>query len=241
MKPRIGLTTFSQIVKPYISLNKDYTNSVGLANGVPLLLPILDVGFDPVGMLSGVDALILTGGGDVDPKFFNQTPHEKLGSVDFTRDVQELALFNLAIEIGMPVLGICRGVQLMNIAMGGDLHQDIPSCVLGASDHSGRGMDMNVLSHMVSIKGGSMLAEIFNSTSLMTNSFHHQAVDKLGNNMVATAWSEDTIIEAIEYTGSSFALGVQWHPESLTKEHLVFRTLFSRLILEAEQFRMKRV
>lgn len=162
--------------------------------------------------LDDLDGLLLSGGGDIDPRLYGQARHEKLGPVDRDRDCFELCLARRAVEQGVPVLGICRGAQVLGVALGGELVQDIPSLVGGSVVHSA-GKDG--ARHWVRVESDSQLGEIMGARRVCVNSFHHQANGRLGPGVRATAWSEDRVIEAIEADGAAFALGVQWHPERM--------------------------
>lgn len=173
-------------------------------------------GADPASALSAVDGLLLPGGGDIDPALFGQRPHPMLGQVSAARDAVELPLARQAMSGGLPVLGICRGIQVLAVAAGGSLWQDIPSAFPDADPHIRREadgtIDRRALLHQVRAEG--LLAEIHGRTGCRVNSVHHQAVSDPGD-LIATAWSGDGLVEGIEGRGEGFVLGVQWHPEEL--------------------------
>lgn len=182
---------------------------------------------------------MLSGGGDVDPRQFGQSPHPELGNVDEERDLFELALYHAAKLKGIPILGICRGIQVINIAEGGSLHQHLPA-LSGMQQHSQRNKDGTPV-HAVRLEPNSTLAKHYGELSIRASSYHHQAIDKLGAELKATAWTEDGVIEAVEGTGDNFVLGVQWHPEmsfARYPEHLApFRALIEKIGLEPMQRR----
>ena len=160
-------------------------------------------------------ALVLTGGEDVDPSNYRAAPSPQLGVIDHMRDRFELALFHQARRRQMPVLGICRGLQLINVAMGGTLWQDLPTERPGAIDHA-PAIGRSERCHPVRIAAGSRAAQALGTTRLEANSIHHQAIREIAPGLAATAWSDDGVIEAVETTDDShWILAVQWHPEEL--------------------------
>ena len=167
-------------------------------------------------MLDGMQGLVLTGGEDVDPVHYRETPHPKLGDVHARRDEFELALARAAYARRLPTLAICRGIQVINVALGGSLIQDIPSEWANPLDHdSGGARDERV--HAVTVVAGSALAEALGARTLTVNSFHHQAVKDVREPFRVVATAPDGIVEGIESTDAAWwMLGVQWHPEELT-------------------------
>jgi gamma-glutamyl-gamma-aminobutyrate hydrolase PuuD len=185
-----------------------YLDKVLAAGGIPVVLPAV-AGISDV--LPRLDGLLLVGGGDVDPVRYGALPHAKTGRVFPARDVAELALLRGALQLGLPILGICRGLQLLNVALGGTLHQHVPD-VVGHGGHSGG--EGTFARHDVHLRAGSGLARTLNRTTLHVPSLHHQAIDRLGAGLTASAWSDDGLIEAAELDGRPFTVGVQWHPEA---------------------------
>lgn len=173
------------------------------------------------------DGLLLPGGEDVDPEYYGQTPTEKCGEIVKARDHTEMKMLEAFLSTGKPILGICRGVQLMNVYFGGTLHQDIQdiaSCKHDDYPHKDLG------NHMVTLADGSKLAQIMRQRVLRVNSLHHQAVDQVAPGLIAAAVSEDGITEAVEYPAHRFCIGVQWHPEhmsGLSKRH---RRIFNSFV-----------
>jgi gamma-glutamyl-gamma-aminobutyrate hydrolase PuuD len=175
---------------------------------------------DPASVLPRLDALVLTGGGDLDPSAYGAEPHERTGFVRGFRDDAELALVRAALSGGVPFLGICRGVQVLNVALGGTLHQHVPE-VVGDDRHcSGPGLYNRF---PVTVAPSSRLAKALGEETVTVSHYHHQAVDRLGAGLTASAWSADGVIEAVEAVeamdaigagGHPFAVGVQWHPEA---------------------------
>jgi putative glutamine amidotransferase len=190
----------------------NYSQAVAAEGGLPVMAANLDPAVAEA-LVERVDGLLLTGGGDVDPARYGHQPHPRLGRVDPERDAFELAAYRAARARRLPVLAICRGPQLVNVAHGGTLHQHLParaeSIQHDQADISGRPL------HPVAIAPGSALARALGASALSVNTFHHQAIDALGEGLVAVAHSADGVIEAIEGADPSggWLLGVQWHPE----------------------------
>ena len=188
----------------------NYNEAVAQLGGLPLmvgnLLPELAGEY-----LEGADGLLLTGGVDVDPSFYGEEPQPMLGLVDLPRDHFEMALYRAARARGVPVLGVCRGHQLLNVAAGGTLVQHLPA--LGNTVQHEQMEIGGVPSHGVMLEADSSLAQAFHAERVRTNSYHHQAVDKVGKGLRIVGRSADGVVEAVEQTEGSFVLGVQWHPE----------------------------
>ncbi|MEO4053310.1 gamma-glutamyl-gamma-aminobutyrate hydrolase family protein [Solibacillus sp. CAU 1738] len=210
MKPIIGLTMHTGDNK--LEINNTYINSVELAGGIPLCIPHI-AGNDIEPILNRIDGLILIGGHDVDPILFGQEPHRKLGAFHTHRDTSDLDLFHAAFKKNMPILAICRGHQVLNVAFGGTLIQDIDSQWEQPIAHIQSSIRHEV-THSVNITGEKLLS-IFGSSSIRTNSFHHQAIDQLGEGLISAGLASDGINEAIEHPEHPFCIGVQWHPEAL--------------------------
>lgn len=230
MKPIIGVTTFLSDASKYSTVNRNYVDSVYAAGGLPVTIPIVEGEADYEAYLDMVDGLLFTGGNDIAPYYYGENPVRQLHSMSSIRDEYELSLFRGAYEKKMPIFGICRGIQLINVAREGSLYQDIYSQCPGTLGHSPEHTAADELYHSVQIQKGSKLYEIFGEERIFTNSFHHQAVKALGKNLVATAYSEDGIVEAVESTEERFRLGVQWHPEAMTKRHPKFTGLFQAFV-----------
>jgi putative glutamine amidotransferase len=220
VQPVIGLSSYAEptswaawhMQAALLPLN--YAEQVTAAGGVPVLLPPVPGIAAATGRLDG---LILTGGGDIDPAAYGAAPHPRTGRVSVERDRAELDLLAAALAAGLPVLGICRGLQLLNVAQGGTLHQHLAD--LGpATDPAHIPQPGAFGSHPVRVAAGSRLAGILGSDRpLAVPVAHHQAIDRLGAGLTATAWAADGIIEAVELAGGDhhpFVLAVQWHPEA---------------------------
>lgn len=217
-RPLIGLTTYLEQAQTGVwdvqaaFLPKVYFEAVTKAGGIAILLPPQSVDATIAAqVLSGLDGLIITGGKDVDPARYGQERHPETDEPRKDRDAWEDALLTAAIDSELPFLGICRGAQLLNVALGGTLHQHIPD-VLGTTRYNlGSG---NFGENEVEIEASSRLAKTLRGTeSLHVKSYHHQAIDELAEGLVITARSDDGTIQAVELEGVPFGVAVQWHPE----------------------------
>src|SRR4051812_21097596 len=188
--------------------------------------------------LDGVDGLMLTGGEALDPAWYGADPSPLLSPPSRERDLFELALFAVARQRGLPILGICRGIQLINVGLGGTLIQDLPTERPGPVDHRPEG-PRDLRSHRVRLAPGSRAAEALGSASVTVKSSHHQAIKDLAPGLRPTGWTDDQLIEAVESSGETpWLLAVQWHPEEMHRERQApERGLFSALVQEAGQAR----
>jgi putative glutamine amidotransferase len=228
MRPLIGLTT-SEIRHPgpgehiphadaareEVVLGKGYFNALAGAGAAPVVMPPLDPGLAP-SYVAGLAGVCVSGGPDVDPSMYGAEPHPLLGATEPDVDRFEVAVVREAERLGMPLFAICRGAQVLNVARGGDLIQDLPSEVGEVVQHRrGKPGDPGVW-HEVTIEPDSLLARsLGRSGRLDVNSFHHQAPQRLGEGLRAVAHAPDGVIEAVELPGADFELGVQWHPEAI--------------------------
>ena len=215
--PFVVVTSTTEIIRglPRVRVNVAYTSALVSAGLVPMVLPPMDAHL-AVASLADIAGLVLTGGEDIDPAHFGQTPHPATGAPHDIRDKYELALARAASERRIPTLAICRGAQVVNVALGGSLIQDLPSQAPNTIDHAPAGKRGERVHH-VTIERDSLLAEVVHATSMRTNSSHHQAIDRLADTLRVTARSDDGTVEAIESTDPLWwMLGVQWHPEELT-------------------------
>lgn len=199
---------------------RSYATAVQAAGAVALLLPPDSAeGEGPDLVLDLVDALLLAGGSDLDPGIYGAAPHPETKGSRPDRDAFEIALTRRALERGMPVLGVCRGMHLLNVALGGDLHQHLPDRV-GHSDH--RHTPGTFGDHEVRLEPSSLAARASGGARVEVKSHHHQGLDRVGEGLAACGWSaSDDVIEAIELPGHPFALGVLWHPEEDTRSPLI--------------------
>jgi putative glutamine amidotransferase len=215
-------------------VNAAYLRAVLAAGGVPLILsPLMGAAF-AARALDGVDGLVLTGGEDMDPAWYGAEPSATLSPPSRERDLFELALFAAARQRELPILGICRGIQLINVALGGSLYQDIPTERPGAVEHRPEGA-RDARSHRIRLEPDSRAAQALGGTAFTVNSSHHQAIRELAPRLLATGWSEDDLIEAAETRdGTPWLLAVQWHPEEMHAEpRAPERGLFAALVREA--------
>jgi len=207
------------------AMREDYVRSVEQARAIPVVLPPV-LPADVPALLDRLDGVVLSGGVDVDPARYGEAPHPRLGRVNRRRDDFELALTGAALRRDVPILAICRGHQVLNVATGGTLIQDIASTLEGAMEHRGRGPRFRH-SHPVEIAASSRLRAILGRSSVPVNSIHHQAVARVGRGLVVCArCPQDGIVEGLEMPGRRFVLGVQWHPESFWNRTDSFQPLF---------------
>ena len=254
-RPRIGVTLMLDEPEkdahlPRYGMNRTYFTAVRNAGGVPVALAPgageeMQLYFrDPAGPAAAppleLDGVILTGGGDLDPSYFGQDRHPQCGPADADRDRMEMGLLDLIRASRVPVLAICRGIQVLNVAAGGTLIQDIGSQRPGAVEHYFRAPSpRDHPAHEIRIAPHSRLARILGCTTLTTNSIHHQAVDLLGDGLVASAWAPDGIIEALEAADPQderYLIAVQFHPEDL-QALAPIRRLFASLVKAAHSYR----
>jgi putative glutamine amidotransferase len=202
-----------------MALGLTYTRAIELAGGVPVVLPPLHDGFET--LLARLDGICLSGGPDLDPAAYGARAHEQLGPTEPALDRFELELARAADAVGLPLLGVCRGAQALNVARGGTLHQHVEG-------HRQTELATRPV-HAVRIAPRSRVSRVLETRATQVNSFHHQAVDELGEDLVACAWAPDGTIEAIEDRRHPFLLGVQWHAETLV-EHPGQLALFRALV-----------
>jgi len=229
MKPIIGINCDyeEEGKQPYSFTYRDYCEAIIAAGGIPFLLPIINDKNDVKFLLEKIDGLLLTGGNDVPPQRYGEERHEKTVCVHPDKDISDIALVETAIRMKNPILAICYGAQLVNVALGGSLIQDIPSEVKTPIIH--KDSKNEHYTHTITIEKNSLLYQIIGTDCIKANSTHHQAIKRLGNGLKDTAHTEDGIIEAVEWKDYPFLVGVQWHPERMTDSphHLA---LFKALI-----------
>jgi len=214
-----------------------YVDAVIKAGGTPALIPLITGEKVLEEIVSRIDGLLLSGGGDIYSQLYGEAPHPSVESYDLEHDRYEIALVKKAAEWQIPILGICRGCQLMNVAFGGSLIQDIPSQVPQSTVNHNQEEAREVATHPVKIKPESRLHQITGAEQILVNSFHHQAIKNIAPGFEAVAWAEDEMIEAIESTEGKAILGVQWHPENgAVAGDAVMINLFRYLVDEAALF-----
>ncbi len=243
MKPLIGIAADRAVSTTHaykIEIPEKYAESVIQAGGIPLLIPLGLSQPDLEILASRLDGILLAGGGDIDPALFDGKPHPAVYGIKPERDDQEIALVQLALRTRIPLLGICRGVQVMNIALGGGLYTHILDQLPGALQHSTpKNLPRDHIQHRVRIEHGTRLADIIKEVEIPVNSHHHQGLDKPAEGLQVTATAPDGLIEAVELPGETFFLGVQWHPEWLL-EYAHARALFSAFCQAAVQYHHNR-
>lgn len=229
-RPLIGLTTYRERAvtgvwdTEFALLHNVYVDAVARAGGVAVLLPPQEHGADEA--TEGVDALVLTGGSDVDPERYQQNPHQETTVVRPWRDDWELRLLARALAADLPVLGVCRGAQLLNVALGGTLDQHLPDSV----GHRRHGPAPGVFGQTrVTVSPGSVLHGLL-GPAVTVACHHHQGIDKLAPELEAAAWSDDDVVEAVELPGRRFAVGVQWHPEQDGGDLRLFQALVAAAV-----------
>ena len=202
----------------FVRADLDYVEGVADAGGVPVVLPPVAGSRAAEALLDGMDGLLLSGGSDLDPGYYGEKPVPELGVTIPERDAFEMALIEYALRLGMPIFGICRGMQILNVALGGTLYQDLPTqmdhrVVLGHRQETPKWQP----THEVEVDGGSEVAEILGTGELKVNSYHHQAIKGLASSLVAVAHAPDGVIEAVESRDLSerWTIGVQWHAEAM--------------------------
>jgi len=221
MRPLIGISTYNDLAQwrdwssPAALIPRTYVDAVRRSQGRPVLLPPGGDLAEAAATVADLDGLIVSGGGDVDPARYGAAAHPETGAPNAERDGWELALIEAALDRGLPLLAICRGMQLLNVVRGGTLLQHLPS-VVGNDEHSG--VSCGFGRHLVQVGAAGMLGRVLAEGGepvwLDGPTHHHQAVDRLGDGLVATAWAADGTVEGLDVSGSPvFAVGVQWHPE----------------------------
>ncbi|CAM5182836.1 Putative glutamine amidotransferase OS=Ureibacillus acetophenoni OX=614649 GN=SAMN05877842_10469 PE=4 SV=1 [Ureibacillus acetophenoni] len=214
MKPIIGITMSIENDTSFI--NWRYTKAIIQAGGIPVGIP-LGLEEDALQLIHMVDGLVLSGGGDLHPHTFGEEPHVNLGQVNSDRDRLELALAKEAIKRQIPIFAICRGHQVLNVALGGTLFQDIYSQNQNIYLHSQKA-PRHEGTHFISVKQDSLLYKLLGKETMTVNSFHHQSVKRAASNIKVVGKAGDGIIEAIEIVDYPFCLSVQWHPEEMAVE-----------------------
>lgn len=210
--PIIGLTT-EVVGGNHLELRSTFIYSISKLGGIPLLLPKVENEDVIKGQLEHIDALFLTGGSDIDPDTYGENPHPKLEKVEAGRDKYELELIRLAMEKDIPILGICRGSQLLNSIAGGTMYQDLESEYGESLIQHKQASDRDFLNHKIEVMEGTKLHAIVGTTEMSVNSFHHQANHDIGASFDVSAVAPDGVIEAIESKEHDFVMGLQFHPE----------------------------
>ncbi|WP_234998060.1 membrane dipeptidase [Parabacteroides sp. Marseille-P3160] len=219
------------------TVSGSYIQAVEKAGGIPLVIPVIADGEAIRRLLEQIDGLVMTGGSDVAPSFYNEGKWNETVEIDSLRDVFDLMLIRMAGNRNIPILGICRGAQLVNVAFGGSLYQDLPTQVGDTSVHHRQTVPMQQASHSVSIVKGTMLGTILGRDSLRVNSYHHQAVKEVAPLFRIAAKSTDGIVEAIEAYPNRAICGVQWHPESLVDKDTSMLQIYQQIVKRAALYK----
>lgn len=232
MAPFIGITTYEKSERERFELPSTYVEAVRLAGGIPVLIPPGEKQLEA--LLARLDGLILSGGDDVDPTYYGGANHPKVHNISVERDAMEIALSRLVVEQQFPTLCICRGVQVLNVALGGTLIEHIPDEAHPTIPHQSRydGDQRLTQFHDIQVESDSQLARIMDATDLHLPSYHHQAIRKVAPSLRMVAVAEDGIVEGVEHPDHPFLVGVQWHPEKSTDVSSQLR-LFEALVQKA--------
>lgn len=248
MQPIIGMTSnimnlefLPDLYHNYVSLNQSYTNVVGKLGGTPIIIPTTEINMNEgiqqskiiENYVNLIDGLILTGGDDISPHYYGEVIKTTASTASKEKDEIDLLLLKEAYKQGKPILGICRGMQMMNVAFGGSLCQDVSHCDVSVKRHLAKGIPYSG-AHQVIIKSESFLGDIFSEVEEI-NSLHHQAINKLAPKFEAIAWSEDGLIEGIESKEEPLLVGVQWHPELLSGMENIFSKFIDLTIKVREE------
>ena len=221
-RPLIGIPCFStersDSLRPVYANNQTYVRAIERAGGVPLLLPPFELAESREAALAALDGLLLTGGGDLDPAYYGEEKLPQCHAPESERDAVEFAFTREALAERMPILGVCRGMQLLNVARGGNLIQDLATQRPQTARHDQLDHPRTLRAHGISLNPDSRLGQILGAPQTMVNSLHHQAVDRPGEGVEIVAWSEDGVAEAMELRDYPFALAVQYHPEELVAD-----------------------
>ncbi|MDX6693643.1 MAG: putative glutamine amidotransferase [Blastocatellia bacterium] len=236
-RPRIGITMRLELETDRFYLSRYYSEAVAAAGGAPVHLSLIPDGGYIEAVMEQLDGVLLPGSdSDVDPLRYNQEPHPRLGSVQPLKDATDLLVLEEIERRAMPLFAICFGMQVLNVARGGTLIQDIESQMPEAIKHQ-QGTPRDRQSHRVRLLEGSLLAGVAGSESALVNSHHHQAIATVGRNLVATAWTADGLVEALEDPRAErFALAVQWHPEIAWERDPFSTNLFARFMESARSY-----
>jgi putative glutamine amidotransferase len=236
--PLIGLTTYrhlNQYGLPLHSITEAYTRAVTNAGAIPVMIPLGLAEETLDALLGRLDGILFTGGGDVHPERYGSQAHPLVDDVDIDRDRVEVYLLNRTLEQGLPFLGICRGLQVINVALGGTLFEDILDQRPNSLKHQYYpNWPRNYLAHDVQVAQDSLLWQILGSPTVQVNSLHHQGIRSLAAPLQATAFAPDGVIEAFELEGHPFGMAVQWHPEWL-QEHPPMRSIFCAFVQAADE------
>jgi len=234
MRPLIGIPAQADFRegsgRPIYCNNRAYVHAIEHAGGVPVLIPMLHDMSLLESLLMRLDGIVFSGGVDIQPRYYQEEKHPWLGEVDERLDEMEMHLMHTALQEGMPILGICRGMQLLNVALGGTLYQDITTEFPDSMEHCRRELPRNTLIHNVRIAKGSRMEQVLDTDEIKSNSLHHQAVKVPGKGVFISGRAEDGIAELLEVPSYRFVLGIQGHPEETYTTEPVSTRLFQALV-----------
>lgn len=238
-RPLIGVPSDSRekvldgVYPPCFLMARVYIQRLEVAGAAPIIIPLLQEEQALRTLYERLDGLFLAGGVDVDPAYYGEEPHPKLGTVNRERDRVEITLLRWALEDELPILAVCRGIQVLNVAAGGTLYQDIEAQVPAAIRHQyWQIKPRDYRAHDVTIEPDSKLAELMGACAIGVNSMHHQAIKDVASGFRVTARAVDGVVEGIERTDGHFTLGVQWHPEALADQDSAMQALFDSFVDE---------
>lgn len=233
-RPLIGITPAYEYEEEKICLNSNYAEAINAAGGFAVILPLTEDLEIIAQMAEALDGILLSGGPDIDAVHFHEENMPYNGNISPLRDTMEIALAKEAFRLNKPIFGICRGVQILNVAMGGTLYQDISSQVKSEKvlKHS-QAAPRWYPTHDICIVGNSNVWSSFNCGSVRVNSFHHQAIKDVAPGFRATSHTSDGIIELVEFEGDAFVVGVQWHPEHMWKKDPIHLKIFEKFVKAA--------
>jgi putative glutamine amidotransferase len=234
MRPLIGIPCLEGLGgksdSPIYYNNRSYTRAVERSGGMPVLIPLLD-NLDGLNtLLPSLDGLLLSGGIDLHPSSYGEEPHPLLGETSLQCDKLELALAEWALSNNIPTLGICRGMQVLNVALGGSLYQDLGSQYPDSLRHTNWDLPRNTLAHTMSVKVGSQLEQILGAGEVGVNSLHHQAIKVAGKGAVLSGYSDDGVAEGLEIPEHRFMVAVQCHPEELYNDNQAWARYFTAFV-----------
>lgn len=236
-RPRIGIPMRIELETDRFYLSRHYSEAVEAAGGAPVHISLIPKDEYVRAVVESLDGLLLPGSdSDVDPLLYNREPHQALGQVHPLKDQTDLLAIEAAENLGIPIFAICFGMQVLNVARGGTLIQDIPSQIPEAINHA-QGVPRDRQSHRITLKEGSLVLSLAHDDAPVVNSHHHQAIETVGKYLVATAWSADGLIEAVEDPRKDFyAIGVQWHPELGWQKDEFAKALFADFLRQAHLY-----
>lgn len=236
-RPRIGITMRLELETDRFYLARYYSEAVEAAGGTPVHISLIPNPDYIASVMDDLDGVLLPGSdSDIDPLRYGSEPHPNLGSVHPVKDETDLLVLDEIEKRGLPLFAICFGLQALNVSRGGTLIQDIPSQLPRAIKHQ-QGAPRDRPSHAITLDKASLLSSLAASAQVLVNSHHHQAVEKVGRDLVATAWTSDGLIEAVEDSRPGrFSLGVQWHPELGWQRDRLSQALFERFITETKEY-----